>query len=303
MCLARFGAIVPVLVAAPLLMVSCGGRDRPIARGTHPGLPPLLTATKDELVKSIVDFYEPIRSFSITEAKLIASVGSVYTGKIHDYTDITAYIDFRKPSNIRIVGLLPVIGTTAFQMVSDGNTFRVSIPPKSRFIEGVNSAPGASPNKLENIRPEMFLSAMLVKPLDPTKEMTIKVDDVTEQYAYYQLAVVKRVGENDIQAERRITFDRVNLLIVEQRQYDPDGSLVSLARYSDWQVYGGIRFPSHISISRPKEEIGIEIIITKMEMNVPIPDSKFVLEKPEGFELQVIGSGSSRPAENPKVPR
>jgi outer membrane lipoprotein-sorting protein len=302
MCLARFGAIVPALVCASLLLTSCGGKDVPVARGTHPGLPPLLTASKADLVKSVDDFYAAINSFSAT-ARLTASVGSVYTGKIHDYTEVTAYIDFRKPSNIRILGLIPVISTTAFTMVSDGSAFKVSIPPKNRFLVGANDAPPASQNKLENIRPEMFISAMLVKPIDAAKEMTLKVDDITEKYAFYQLAVVKKISENDIEPDRRVTFDRVNLLIVEQRQFDPDGSIVSLAQYSDWQVFSGIRFPSHIKISRPKEELGLELTITKMDMNIPIADSKFVLEKPEGFELQVIGSGGHASSGSQKAPK
>jgi hypothetical protein len=302
MCLARFGAIVPVLVCASLVLTSCGGKDVPIARGAHPGLPPLLTASQADLVKYVDDYYSAIRSFSAT-ARLTASVGSVYAGKIHEYQETTAYIDFRKPSYIRIVGLLPVIGTTAFQMVSDGNSFKVSIPPRSHFLIGNNDAPPASQNKLENIRPDMFISAMLVKPIDPAKELTIKVDDITPTYAYYQFAVVKKIAENNIEPDRRITFDRVNLLIVEQRDYDPDGTIVSLAQYSEWQVFSGIRFPSHIKISRPKEELGLELIITKMEMNIPIPDSKFVLEKPEGYQLQVIGSGGHASSGSSKAPK
>jgi outer membrane lipoprotein-sorting protein len=294
MCLARSRATVPVLLIVPLLFTSCLSRTRAIARGTRSGSPPLLEATKPQLVKSIANFYESVKSFSAT-ARLVVSTGSVYKGQITDYQETAGYIDFRKPSDIRVVGLLPVIGTTAIQMVSDGKTFKVSIPPKSRFFEGTNDAPAASPNKFENIRPEMFLSAILVKPIDPQTELTIKVDDVTEQYAYYQLAVVKKMSD-DIQPDRRITFDRLNLLIVEQREYAPDGSIVSLIRYGDWQTYGDIRFPNHIDITRPKEEIGVELNITKLDMNVPVPDTKFVLTKPEGYELKIIGSPANAPS-------
>jgi len=149
----------------------------------------------------------------------------------------------------------------------------------------------------------MFLSAMLVKPVDPDKEITIKVDDVTEEYAYYQLEIYTKDAAGEIQPSRRITFDRVNLDMIEARAYAPDGSIISLSHYGDWVKYNEIRFPNHIDISRYKEEIGIELNVTKMDMNVPIADTKFVLTKPDGFDLKIIGKPPISPSEIPKGSR
>jgi hypothetical protein len=265
-------------------------------------MPALLEATKPELIKSVADIYNSIESFSL-EARLVVSIGSVYKGQITDYSETQGYIDFRKPSDIRVVGMVPFAGTVGLHMVSDGKTFKVSIPPKSRFYEGDNDAPAASTNKYENIRPEMFLAAMLVKPVDPETEITLKVDDITEEYAYYQLDIFKKLPEEQIELKRRITFDRVTLYMIEEREYAPDGSIVSRSQYGDWVTYKGVRFPNHIDISRPKEEIAIELNITKMDMNTPIPDTKFVLTKPEGFELKTIGKPPVSSSEPPKGSR
>jgi outer membrane lipoprotein-sorting protein len=281
----------------PILLTSCtGGRQRTIARGTAPATQTLLTAKKTDLIRSIAEFYSSIQSFSVT-VNMSPSVGSVYKGKITDYTDVAGYIDFRKPAEIRVVGLTPVVRSTAFHMVSDGRQFKVYLPLSSKFIEGNNDAPAVSQNSLENFRPETFLNSMLIRPVDLEHELTLKVDDTTESFAYYQLAIIRKVpgDENDIEVARRITFDRVNLRIVEQREYDHEGDILSLTRYSNWQVYSGIQFPAHIDINRPKDGYGVELLITKMEMNVPVPDTKFVLARPEGTELQVIGSGSVKP--------
>ncbi len=291
MCRTRFGVVVPLLFVAPLLLTSCLSRQRIITRSGHPANQTPLNADKAQLIKSVADSYEAVKSFNAT-LNLRASTGSVYKGEIKDYEELSAYIDFRKPEDIRVVALLPLIASTAFQMVSDGRTFRVSIPPKNRFIEGLNNAPPLSKNPTENIRPDTFLSAMLVKPVDPANEFISKVDDITEQYDYYQMEVFRRLPGGDPQPYRRITFDRVNLLVIEQREYDADGGLVSLTKYGDWQTYGGIRFPSHIDISRPLQGFGVELVILKMEMNLPVPDSKFVLQRPEGSVLQIIGSPS-----------
>jgi outer membrane lipoprotein-sorting protein len=295
---ARLRAVLCVIFA-PLLLTSCISRTRDIKRGTHPGMPVLLQATKAELITSVAAFYDAIQSFSL-EARLVVSTGSVYKGQIKDYSETQGFIDFRKPSDIRVVGLLPIVGTVGLHMASDGKTFKVSIPTYKHFYEGENDAPAVSANKFENIRPEMFLAAMLVKPIDAPKELTVKADDITEMFAYYQLAVMKQLPDGDLELVRRITFDRVNLFIIEERQYAPDGSIVSLSHYGDWRTISNVRFPNHIDISRPKEDIAIELNVTKIDMNVPIPDTKFVLTKPEGYELKIIGNPPVSPSEPPR---
>ena len=288
MCFTRRAGVVLPFSLAILLTVSCA-RPRPIARGTHPATQTLLTATKQELIQRVAAFYDSIQSFD-AEVELAPSTGSVYRGTIKDYsTNLTAYVAYRKPEDIRIVALVPLVRTTLFSMASDGKTFRVYLPTENKFVEGANDAPAGSSKKFENARPQDFLAAMLVRPIGE-HELTTRVDDITEQNAFYQLGIFKKVSENEIELERRITFDRVNLQIVEQREYDPEGSISSYTRYGNWQIYGNIRFPSRIEMTRPKDEYGVVISISKMELNKPVPDARFVLAKPEGTVLQTIGA-------------
>ena len=306
MCLASRAWAVVGLLTASLLLTSCVERVRTIVRAGHPASQTLLTATKAELIQRVADNYTSLLSFSAT-VDLTSSVGSVNKGKIKDYTDITTYIDFRKPDDIRIVGILPVVHTTAFHMVSDGKEFRVSIPLKSRFIEGRNDAPANSANHFENVRPQAFLSGMLIKPINPATDLALFVDDTTETTAFYQLGIVRKVGD-DIVPYRRITFDRVNLQIVEQREYDENGAIVSLSTYDNFKIFNNIRFPSRIEILRPKDEYGIVLLVEKMEINKPVDDLRFVLTRPEGSELQTIGATpgitpAAKPAGALKAPK
>jgi outer membrane lipoprotein-sorting protein len=300
MCLARRFGVGALCCVAPLLLTSCAARVRTIARGSLPATQTLLTAKKTDLIRSIAELYDSIKSFSTT-VNMTPSVGSVYKGKITDYTDVAGYIDFRKPANIRVIGLAPVVRSTAFQMVSDGTQFKVYLPISNKFIEGKNDAPATSQNKLENFRPETFLTSLLVRPVDLEHDLTIMEDDTTESFAFYQLTIMKKLFGNEMAPKRRVTFDRVNLRIVEQREYDDDGSMLSVTRYSSWQSYSGIQFPTHIDISRPKDGYGVELAITKMELNTPVPDNRFVLARPEGTELQIIGSAPKQPIEPAKV--
>jgi hypothetical protein len=46
---------------------------------------------------------------------------------------------------LRMKGLMPVVRNTAFDMVSDGQEFKIWIPPTNKFVMGANNAPPISP--------------------------------------------------------------------------------------------------------------------------------------------------------------
>ncbi len=49
-------------------------------------------------------------------------------------------------------------------------------------------------------------------------------------------------------------------------------------------------FPAHIDINLSKDQYGVVLDVTDMQMNLPLTDDKFVLNQPEGSQLQVIGA-------------
>src|SRR6476660_6652889 len=156
-------ASIVALSCSAMIFTSCLARRRVITRNKSTPTQALLTADKESLLARTNTIYESIQTLNIT-ANLVPAIGSVNKGKITEYKDVTAYILVKKPDEIRIVGLYPVVRTTAFDMVSTGNDFRVYIPAKSRFIEGRNELSALSPNKLENLRPSVFLDALFVRP-------------------------------------------------------------------------------------------------------------------------------------------
>ena len=66
------------------------------------------------------------------------SVGGAKKGKVTDYQQISGYILLRRPSMIRMIGLFPLVRNKAFDMVSDGNEFKLWIPVKNKFYVGHN---------------------------------------------------------------------------------------------------------------------------------------------------------------------
>jgi outer membrane lipoprotein-sorting protein len=252
--------------------------------------PTLLTATRDQLAARVADFYNAINSFQAT-VDMTPSIGSVYTSSITEIKDVRAFILFKKPSFIYIQGQYPVVRSKAFEMASDGKDFKVYFPAKSMFFVGANSAPAISKNKLENLRPEAFLSSMLIEPADPAKEATALVDATDEDNALYILYFARLGPNREFQGiARGVWFDRIDLSIVRQTVYDDAGALVSDTRYSKWQAWDGVQFPAHIDLNRDKDGYGVVLDVKDMKMNINLTDDKFVLNQPEGAQLQIIGA-------------
>lgn len=263
---------------------------RPIKNAVATTKRPPMVATRDDLVARVADLNKKVQSFQAT-VDMTPSTGSVYKGEITEYRDIRGYILFRRSETIRIIGQYPVVRTTAFDMVSDGKEFRISFPAKSMFVIGENAAPTTSSNKLENWRPQAFLDAMLIQPVDPARgEMATLLDDTDEEQAFYFLLIQRKDEQGNIVPLRSIYFDRVDLQIVRQKVYGPDGITLSDTRYSNWKDYSGISFPDTIDINRPVDGYGVVLDVVKMEMDPKLTDQQFALAQPPGYKLQVIGS-------------
>jgi outer membrane lipoprotein-sorting protein len=276
-------------------------RNRQITRKGGQPTQTLLTTDKDSLIKRIAEEYAAVRSFNAT-VDMVPALGSVNKGKVTEYKDVRAYILFRKPADIRIIGLYPVVRNKAFDMVSNGTQFRMYVPSKNRFIEGANVIETPSPNKLENLRPQHFLEALLVRPIDRTGEQTILENFTDEDNAAYILTVISPNSGGDPILDRQFWFERLKLQLVRQLIFDRAGDILTDARYSDWQVYDNVPFPKRIEINRPKDEYGVVITVVKMDINTPITDDKFELAQPEGTELHVVGAPAPAAAPKPTPP-
>jgi hypothetical protein len=268
-----------------LALAGCFVRRRTLAKpqGTPPNRQ-ILTATKDDLLERIRAVFDPIQNFSM-RADMSPSVGSVYTGALTDYATIRAYVLFRRSSDIRVIGLDPVVhSSTIFDMVSTGNDYRVSIPGKNDFIEGDNNAPPNSKNKLENLRPAAFLQSMVVASPAPG-DIAVVEDDTDETKAVYIVLILRQEADG-IRLVRSVFFNRYTLEISRQKTFDAQGAIVSETRYSEWKPFNGTPFPSVIVIRRPLDgyEVTMDVLDLKVNSSEVTPD-KFVLEQPAGSHL------------------
>src|ERR1700731_5448913 len=149
-----------LLTTATFPLGGCLFRTRPLDRQLSDR--PLKTATQQDLIEYVNTQAAKNQSMQAT-VDIDASAGDVKNGRITDYKEIRGYVLARKPSMLRMKGLLPVVRNTAFDMVSDGLEFKVWIPPRNKFVIGSNTNENYQPDKrLGNMRPQYIYDALLL---------------------------------------------------------------------------------------------------------------------------------------------
>lgn len=273
---------------------------------------PLQTATQQQLIERINADSAKIKTMN-AQVNIAASVGGAQKGKVTDYQEISGYILAEKPKMLRMIGLFPIVRNRAFDMVSDGENFKLSVPPKGKFIVGRNDVINpASKQPLENLRPQHIYDALLLREIDPKNEVAVLesstqsvVDTKTKVLNYrlnYILDVVRRgdkqPGEDHGQwyLSRKIYFNRIDLKPYKQVVYDMHGNIATIADYSSFTDYNGVNFPAEITIERPQEEYTIRLKITKLALNAPLKTEQFELQQPAGSQLVRLDAPATQAA-------
>jgi len=266
-----------------LAVLACTTACRKSQKKTVPRaeIRPALDATPDQLLEQYNQQARAVRSLNAA-VELNPVAGSTYSGVIEDYTDVRGFILAQKPSHIRVIGQAPVVAKNIFDMVSDGETFRIFIPSKHKFVVGPAEFERASQKPIENLRPQHLLDAIFWPEVDARLQVLLEEFEAMPE-RYYILTVLR--GSSRLEIARRIWFDRADLGVARMQVYGPRGRLLSDIRYGDWQPLADVRYPRHITIRRPRDDYQLEIRITRLAINEEIAADRFKLEQPAGTEL------------------
>lgn len=222
------------------------------------------------------------------------SAGGAKKGRVTDYKEIRGYVLARKPAELHMIGLMPIVRTTAFDMVSEGDQFKLWIPPKNRFVMGLNSIPTPNTDQpMENIRPQNFYDALLIPPINPETEIAVRENGYETLHdakghvilqGDYELIIIRKEGTGGL-LSRKIIFGRTDLKPHQQFIYDANANVATDARYAEYKDFNGVSYPSRIEVYRPQEEYDITLNMLKVEINTPLKDDQFVLEQPAGADV------------------
>jgi hypothetical protein len=279
------------VLLAVLPTAGCVFRTRPVE--DKYSKTPLKESSQQGLIDHINQEAEAIRSLKAT-VDIDSSVGGMKKGHVTDYKEIRGYVLARKPASLHMIGLMPIVRTTAFDMVSDGRDFKLWIPPRNRFVIGKNDVPTANTDQpMESIRPQNIYEALLIRRIDPESEIAVLENGYETFHDSkghrilqddYELTVIQKHGQGWA-LERKIIFGRVDLQPHRQYIYDEDGKVATDAKYAEYKDFDGMSFPSRIEIYRPQEEYDITLNMLKVDINKPLTDDQFVLEQPAGADV------------------
>lgn len=306
-----------LLAAVTLFAPGCASAVRE-RRVIPPGqIRSALEATREQLIERYNQQARAVRSVNAA-VELVPVAGSTYSGVIEEYHDVRGFVLAAKPAHIRMIGQAPVVAKNVFDMVSDGETFRIFIPPKNKFIVGPAGLERPTVKPIENLRPQHLLDALFWPEIDP-REQVIFEEFNSDAWRYYILTVVR--GLSRLETVRKIWFDRADLSLARLQLYAPGGRLVSDIRYADWQAAAGaaagpvpkesaqsakqsepalresardeMRYPLHIWLERPRDDYRLEVRITRLALNEEIAADRFRLEQPAGTDLVRVGDADA----------
>ena len=274
-------------------LTGCFSSVRRVARVERVGV--YRTASVAELEKEISDRDAAIKTLNAS-VMITASTGGGQEGKVKTYTSFRGYIFVRKPKDLRVIMQLPFVGSRALDMVSDGKTFRLLIPPRNRAIEGSNEVTKPSKNGLENLRPAVFLDSLLVPGVSPDEYVTLTESVRILQPAHgrksateepdYDLQISKVSSGHMLQLERVVHISRISMLPYQQDIYDAHGRVVTQANYENYEPSGAEQFPRLVTILRPLDEYSLKIEVTKLTLNEPFENDQFELKIPPGIKVE-----------------
>lgn len=295
----RFRSLIVLALVLPALS-GCLLRTHKVERRAI-NAPPM-SATLEQLVEKVNSEAARISSLNAT-VDIVTAAGGEKKGKVTEYQEIRGYVLVRKPDMLRMIGLFPVVRNRMFDMVSDGARFRLSIPPKNKFIVGSNKVTRHSDEPLANLRPDAILDSLLPRPIDPKTEIAVMeygeeeiVDTKTKkkmvQPAYLLTVIRHDHGKGLGRLSRKILFSRTDLTARRQTLYDSAGDVTTVATYENFTDYNGVTFPSIIQIQRPREEYSIQLGMVKVRLNELLRDDQFQLAQPAGSQLQNLDTPS-----------
>ncbi len=291
------GLLCMVGLTVAAISCGCGGHVKTTHNVPATQIVVVKDATREELLEKYNALAKGVKSVNAT-VELKPTTGSKYSGVIEEYHEVKAFLLAERPAYIRMIGQAPVIGKTVFDMASDADTFRVSIPSKNKFLVGEIKLERTSSKPIENLRPQHLLDALLWSEI--RKEEEVLFEEFNDEKARYYVLTVLRGGYRR-EILRKIWFNRADLQVARLQEFGPKGTLVSDMRFSDWgppttnqeQPAGTASaitlFPFTIQIDRPHDDYRLDLQVTKLILNEEIPADRFKLKQPPGSELVQVG--------------
>src|ERR1700677_168139 len=146
-------AIAVGFVAMAPVLTGCLSHTYKVPK-TRPA-PVVMSATQDQLLTQVETRFNQIQSLKAT-VEIVSAEGGARQGQVIQHPSFSGYIFLRKPQDLRVLLRLPILGSEALDMVSDGKNWKLWIPHQNLAMVGTSEVTKPSKNGLENLRPAVF---------------------------------------------------------------------------------------------------------------------------------------------------
>jgi outer membrane lipoprotein-sorting protein len=296
--------------ALPLLLLwsACLFGQASSAAGNRAGVWPCSLLNRSPNTRQAVSAEDLFQAYS-TQAHLIRSlhmIGSMKGTAGTEYgtgsepLELAVIVDLVQPNLIRITGVVPYQGSRVVELTSDGHQFGLLIPEggKKVFLTGPIDAPPQSKNVRENLRPRPFIEALRWEegtmrattgtgPANASDTRTLTVDVVPT--------------ENTPTRKVDVVFDLTKGVVNTLTAYDNTGAPTFRASYGDWKTEtdpsSGVAaecFARHIVLVELQQDYQVDIRISDLNLNPPIPKSYFRPSPPHGVPIKHLDMASGR---------
>ena len=284
------------LLPLALALTGCFGvKVRPVSRTIIADK--VLDATLDQLLHQLAAQDSAIQNLFAT-VQVQASTGGAHAGQVNEIPTVDGYIFLRRPADLRMIMLNPLVRSSAVDMVSDGTNFKLYLSvitkPKSA-IEGLDRISSESKSGLENLRPYMVRDALLIPTASPEELVSLtrgsrilppppgKKDSIEEPD--YDIEIFRIKTGQVLETVRVIHFGRITLKPYQQDIYD-QGRIVTTVTYDKYQQFGEVNYPADIVMERPIDELKLKIDISKAVFNGKLADDQFTLDIPANVPIK-----------------
>lgn len=197
------------------------------------------------------------------------------------------------PSLIRMNGTATLGLVSAFDMTSDGEEFRLSVPPQGKFYHGPNDGriEGEGDNPLLQLRPHHVMQSLFVdiRTYLEQPQVVRAFEEMSEGRRRFYVFSFIDASESDGNLIERVWIDRRNLEVGRKQVFGPDGVLELQVDYDFYEDAGGVQFPRRVAIQKPVEGASLQIDFIDIELNAELDQALFQLPFPQGTESIRVG--------------
>jgi hypothetical protein len=254
-------------------------------------------ASLDQLLQHVDERYSAIRTMQ-ADVQVVACTGGSRKGEITCYPSFKGFIIISKPDNIVVLLQLPLLGSNALNMVSDGKSFKMLVPPKNCAIVGSDVVTNNSQRGLYALRPAVILDSLMIQPREDDQLVALTQDSRTLpdpkkakgliEEPDYGLQFLSQPEGKVARSLRVIHIGRATLLPYRQDIYNDEGKVATQADYSAYQKFGDVNFPSRIVIQRPLDDLTLTITVNrKTTFNPKLIENTFAMPPvPANYAIQ-----------------